>query len=47
MRVTEEGQVTIPRVLRDELGIRAGCEVDIERSDDAIVIRKARSRPAR
>jgi antitoxin PrlF len=47
MRVTEKGQVTIPKELRDELGIGAGSEVDFERADDTIVIRKAKSGPAR
>lgn len=41
MRVTEKGQVTIPKDLRDALGIGAGTQVDFERSDDSIVIRKA------
>lgn len=41
MRVTEKGQVTIPKELRDELGIGAGSEVVFARADDAIVIRKA------
>jgi antitoxin PrlF len=40
MRVTEEGQVTIPKELRDALGIGAGTEVTFERADDAIVVRK-------
>lgn len=40
MRVTEKGQVTIPKELRDELGIGAGSQVDFERADDAILIRK-------
>lgn len=40
MRVTEKGQVTIPKELRDALGIGAGTEVEFERSDDAIVVRK-------
>jgi len=46
-RVTEKGQVTIPKELRDEFGIGAGSEVDFERLDDAIVIRKTKSGPAR
>ena len=41
MRVTEKGQVTIPKHLRDEFGIGAGSEVVFERADDSIVIRKA------
>ena len=40
MRVTEKGQVTIPKELRDALGIGAGTEVVFERADDAIVVRK-------
>ena len=40
MRVTEKGQVTLPKKLRDELGIGAGTEVEFERDDDAIVVRK-------
>jgi AbrB family looped-hinge helix DNA binding protein len=40
MRVTEKGQVTIPKELRDALGIGGGSEVAFERADDAILIRK-------
>jgi antitoxin PrlF len=40
MRVTEKGQVTIPKELREQLGIGAGTEVVFERSDEAIVLRK-------
>jgi AbrB family looped-hinge helix DNA binding protein len=40
MRVTEKGQVTIPKDLRDALGIGAGTEVVFERADDTIVVRK-------
>ena len=40
MRVTEKGQVTIPKDLRDELGIGAGTEVWFERQADTIVVRK-------
>ncbi len=47
MRVTEKGQVTIPKELRDELGIGAGSEGDFERADDAIVIRKVSEGPSR
>jgi antitoxin PrlF len=41
MRVTEKGQVTIPKALRDALGIGAGTEVEFERRKDSIVVRKA------
>ena len=41
MKVTEKGQVTIPKELRDALGIGAGTEVEFERCDDTIVVRKS------
>ncbi len=41
MRVSEKGQVTIPKPLRDALGIEPGTEVTFDRQDDAVVIRKA------
>ena len=41
MRVTEKGQVTIPKELRDALGIGAGTEVEFERREDTLVVRKA------
>ncbi len=41
MKVTEKGQVTIPKELRDELGIGAGTEVEFERRGDGIVVRKS------
>lgn len=47
MRVTEKGQVTIPKELRDALGIGAGTQVEFERADDTIVIRKAPGAPTR
>ena len=47
MRVTEKGQVTIPKELRDALGIGAGSEVTFERDGDAIVVRKTNDRPTR
>ncbi len=47
MRVTEKGQVTIPKRLRDELGIGAGTEVEFHRDDDVIVIRKLTEGPTR
>lgn len=47
MKVTEKGQVTIPKELRDELGIGVGTEVEFERSDDGIVVRKRNRSPTR
>jgi AbrB family looped-hinge helix DNA binding protein len=43
VRVTEKGQVTIPKELRDALGIGAGTEVEFERRRDTIVVRKAKT----
>lgn len=47
MRVSEKGQVTIPKDLRDEFGIGAGTEVVFEAGDDAIVVRKVDSMTGR
>ena len=40
MRVTEKGQVTIPKSIRDQFGIGAGSEVVFEAVDGQIVVRK-------
>ncbi len=40
MRVTDKGQVTIPKELRDELGIGAGSEVTFEAHGSTLVVRK-------
>jgi AbrB family looped-hinge helix DNA binding protein len=40
MRVTEKGQVTIPKDLRDAFGIGAGSEVEFVQDGDSIVLRK-------
>ncbi len=47
MKVTEKGQVTIPKELRDALGIGAGTDVEFERRNDAIVVRKSNRHPTR
>jgi AbrB family looped-hinge helix DNA binding protein len=47
MKVTEKGQVTIPKDLRDALGIGAGTEVEFERRKDTIVVRKSHRGPSR
>lgn len=39
-RVSEKGQTTIPKELRDELGVEAGDEVEWYRTSDGLVIRK-------
>lgn len=47
MRVTEKGQVTIPKELRDALGIGAGTEVQFEQRGDELVVRKRTDAPSR
>jgi antitoxin PrlF len=47
VRVTEKGQVTIPKDLRDALGIGAGTEVEFELDVDAIIVRKSATAPTR
>jgi AbrB family looped-hinge helix DNA binding protein len=39
-RVTEKGQVTIPKEIRERLGIRPGDEVTFENTDEGYLIRK-------
>lgn len=39
-RVTTKGQVTIPKEIRDELGIEPGDEIAFERTEDGYTIRK-------
>ena len=44
MRVTEKGQVTIPKPIRDKLGIGPGSEVEfVESGDDVHLIQSNRS----
>jgi antitoxin PrlF len=38
--VSEKGQVTIPKLLRDRLGLRAGTELDFEEDRGRLVARK-------
>lgn len=37
-RVTSKGQVTIPKAVRDLLGIAPGSRVDFQRTDDGRVV---------
>ena len=39
--VSEKGQVTIPKPLRDSLGLVPGTELDFEERDGALVARRA------
>lgn len=45
MRVTEKGQVTIPKQLRDQFSITEGTEVVFEPAGDALVLRKVAGAP--
>ena len=40
MRVTEKGQVTIPKPIRDKLGIVPGSEVEFVEQDANVVLKK-------
>ncbi|MFD2236127.1 AbrB/MazE/SpoVT family DNA-binding domain-containing protein [Aureimonas populi] len=40
MRVTEKGQVTIPKPIRDKLGIKPGSEVEFVSRQHGIVLEK-------
>lgn len=40
-RVTSKGQVTIPKAIREELGIRPGDEVDFVRENGSIRVVRA------
>ncbi len=40
-KVGPKGQVVLPKALRDELGIEPGDDVDVERRDGEIVVRRA------
>ncbi len=40
MRVTEKGQVTIPKPIRDRLAIGPGSEVDFVVSDEGVMLVK-------
>lgn len=46
--VTVKGQVTIPKPVRDRLGVKPGDEVKFELADDGrVVISKSRGKAAR
>ena len=44
MRVSSKGQVTIPKHLRDQVGIKAGTEVEIDIDGEVITVRRTRER---
>jgi len=41
MKLTQKGQVTIPRAMRDRYGLQRGCEVEFEAMDGGVLIRPA------
>ena len=41
MRITEKGQVTIPKAFRDRYGLRPGSEVEFVECDHRVVLEKA------
>lgn len=47
MRVSEQGQVTIPEELRDRFGLECGVEVEITATDDGVLVRKGADASAR
>ena len=47
MRLTSKGQVTIPRAIRERLGLLPHTEVEFEIDGDAVRVRKARQSRAR
>lgn len=42
MRVTSKGQVTIPKPVRDKIGITAGTEVEFRVDGDIVTLRRAK-----
>ena len=47
MHVTTKGQVTIPRKIREKLGIKAGADVDfVENENGEIVLKVLRNKNA-
>lgn len=47
MKVTEKGQVTIPKELRDRYGIGAGTEVEFVAAKGELIVRKLHSEQTR
>lgn len=43
--VAERGQVTIPKALRDKLGIRPGTALEFAAKDGTLIARKAETDP--
>ncbi len=45
--VTVKGQVTIPKAVRDHLGLKPGSEVRFRRASDGSIVLEAATKPAR
>ena len=45
VRVTSKGQVTIPKPVRDRLGIKTGTEVDFEVAEDGRAFLRRTGKP--
>jgi antitoxin PrlF len=43
-RITTQGQITVPKAIRDRLGVSAGDEIEFEPSGDTFVLRPRRRR---
>lgn len=43
MRISERGQITIPKALRDRFGMNRNVEIEITPTDDGLLIRKRAS----
>ena len=41
MKVSKKGQITIPKEIRDELGLTPGEEVEFHQTDRGFVLRRA------
>ena len=42
MRITSKGQVTIPKAVRDKLGVKAGDDIGFREEGQAIIVEKKR-----
>lgn len=38
-RITSQGQITVPKAVRDQLGVRPGDELEFERRRDGFMVR--------
>lgn len=47
MKITSKGQVTIPKGMRDSLGLLPGTEVEFLSGEEEVRIRKVRGGPRR